>query len=385
MNPSEKARSFPWWIWIGGISLFFVIYSIFAYHFYHFPGKRYFNLASEMSISAWWSGICLLVAALLAYENFSAKIDGARIPWLFLSILLFGLFCDEIGSFHERIGTPNFSDLLPYGIVSAILCTYSLIVLFQGQETRKTASFLLAGFLLYGSVAIQELLESSLKWPYWLKGIRLGVEEGTELFATLLILIGILRQRNQQKFIDTFSRVFPNPYHMRYLPLIFLVGLIIHSAISPYVVLLTDIPRRGNPAVLYPSFIYFILFCASYWNFKYSNDDKRKVWLFISAYFIFCSISAVQFPLGKPISFFRYYLVHITIVSLLYLKMVDKYFNKHILYLLICISALIYIFVTKNITYKYILSGVVPFFIADIFIFYKYRNSVESITIPKVF
>jgi hypothetical protein len=184
----------------------------------------------------------VLVVALLAYEIFPTKIDGTKISWLFLSFLLFGPYCDEIGPFHERIGTPNFSDLLPSGIVFAILYMYTLIVLFQRRETRKTASFLLAGFLLYGSVGIQELLEPGLNWPYWLKGIRLGVEEGTELFATFIIL-----------------------NHMRYLPLIFLAGLIIHSVICLYVTRLTDMPRRGNPAVLYPAMLYFILFCASFY------------------------------------------------------------------------------------------------------------------------
>jgi hypothetical protein len=384
MNPIDKARTFPWWIWIGGINIFFIIYLILAKHFYHFPGNRYFNLASEMSIAAWWSGICLFIGALLAYESFSTKIDGKRISWLFLSILLFGLSCDEIGSFHERIGTPNFSDLFPYGILFAILCTYTLIIFFQRRETRKAAFFLLAGFLLYGSVAIQEVLESSLNWPYWLKGIRAGVEEGTELFATLLILIGIVSQRNHQKFIGTFSRVIPNPYHMKYLPLIFLVGLLIHSVISPYVTLLADIPRRGNPAVLYPSLVCFILSCASYWSFKYSSDDKRKVWLIIFAYFIFYSISAVQFPLGKPISFVRYYLAHITIVSFIYINMFDQINYKHIFYLFLFLGTLIYIYLTKDIKMKYIASGIMPYFIADIFIFYKYRNSVENISIPNV-
>jgi hypothetical protein len=38
-------------------------------------------------------------------------------------------------------------------------------------------------FIIFGSVAFQEYLEFTLKWPWWGQGRRVGIEEGTELLG----------------------------------------------------------------------------------------------------------------------------------------------------------------------------------------------------------
>ena len=373
-----KDRALAWCIYIVTIDIFLIIFTIISRYFNEFPLKQFFNLGGEMNFSTWWSGICLLGSALLGYEMYCTRGENQnRRSWLILSILFMGLFGDEIGSFHERIG--SFSRLLPYGIIAIFLLCYSLFYVMKEKNGQITAMYLFVGFLLFGFVAGIEYLEHIIKWPYWMSGIREGIEEGSELLGELFILIGIIKQRGITEKPYRLQSVISNPYNFKSLNFILAIGLVIHAGSSLFITQLNDLDMRGNPAVLYPSLVYFILFCASYWNYEYFNDDKRKIWLFISAYFMLCSICAVQFPIGKPVGFLIYYIIHIMIVSLFYVKMIDKYFYKHILYLFICIGALIYIFVTKNIVYKYILSGVVPFIIADIFInkksyFYEFTD-----------
>ncbi len=105
MNITKKLRLIPWWVWIVAVDLVLVFITIIKHNLpdslwgiYH-----HFDLGREMNMAAWWSGICLVALAFLAYELYSTNKDRTRVAWLILSLILFGLSLDEIGSLHERV------------------------------------------------------------------------------------------------------------------------------------------------------------------------------------------------------------------------------------------------------------------------------------------
>lgn len=260
------------------------------------PVLSYFNLAGENSLGVWWSGICLLTIALLSYELFSTKKDGTKLAWLALSVLFTGLSWDEIGSLHERVG--GWSQLVPYAIVCIALCGYSLFKLLSVKSSQKSAYLIIAACLLLCSVALQEYLEHAFAWPFWLSGIRVGIEEGTELLGTFICLSALVHER--KKFLNTnsFLVIVPNPFAMNYLiPLLF-AGLLFHLGLSLYSLELPDLGLRGNPAICYPTSLFYVLFSISSWKALSEKQIHLRVWNFAALVFICWSAGIVFNFLG---------------------------------------------------------------------------------------
>lgn len=297
-----------WWTWILGINIFLALATIFRNYQYFYPDTQIlgplgdvaalFNLSAEMNFAAWWTGICLLAAGLLAYEIFCVQPKRAGAAWLSIVVLMSGLAWDEIGSLHERIG--SFSSLLPYGLGVVGLLTYALVKLFKYKETQRSALFILLGFTLFASVVFQEYLEHALAWPNWLQPIRFGIEESSELLGVFLCLNGMVVQRKEYCNTDSILAVIPNPSLMR-LSRIVLVSLLVNICISIfYVPSLTDIPQRGNPAIFLPSALFFILFCDFVWKDRsLLQREKGKYSKIFASYFLICSALSVCYIFDK--------------------------------------------------------------------------------------
>jgi hypothetical protein len=288
--------STPWWVWVISIDIFLIMITVAYPHLPSFYGKYIFlgpfNLATENNIAAWWAGIGFLILSFLAFERFSTRKSGTRIAWLSLSLLLFALFCDEIGSFHERIG--SWSRLLPFGLAAVTLLMYSLVVLFRRAETRKTSIFIFAGFFLFGTVAFQEYLEHLLEWPSWTLGLRTGIEEGTELAGTFLIFWGMLLQR-RQKPSNSLLIAMPNLNRLRNIRTIMFCGLLIHIGASIAFVqyIEFDIGRRGNPLVLYPVAVYLLLCAESFRRYLISGTKVNRMFVYLSLFFFLSSVGSM--------------------------------------------------------------------------------------------
>ena len=190
-----KVRT-TWWKIYVVISTLLVINTTLYVYVPEFPQKwrimRPFTLAAENNLAVWWSGISLFCAGLLAYELFSTSHRKLRLAWFALSLLFLGLASDELGSFHERIGSWG---NLAFGAIVVALLIFSLRQLFLSSETKKSAQFIAAGFLAFGLTAVQEEIEHSIDWPFWLQGVRVGIEEGTELVGIFLLLWGLFGQQ----------------------------------------------------------------------------------------------------------------------------------------------------------------------------------------------
>jgi hypothetical protein len=61
---SKQLSTTRWWVWILGINIFMILMAtLFPYithDFLRWNVINHFNLTSEMTLAAWWSGILLL-------------------------------------------------------------------------------------------------------------------------------------------------------------------------------------------------------------------------------------------------------------------------------------------------------------------------------------
>jgi hypothetical protein len=362
MDFLKKNISWPWWKWILGIDLFFIFTTILIRHI-SLPELRFFNMADEMNISVWWHGMSLFVASLLAYELFSTKNNHTRTAWLSLSIIMLGFSLDEIGSLHERISLH--SSTTPYKLIVIFLFLYSLSILFLKKDTRKSANFILVGFILYAAVVAQEKIEHVLIFPQWARGIRAGVEEGSELVATFLVLWGITSQRNQRHASEPVSILIPKPFFMRFLPFILFIGFGLHIYASIVSSHLND--SRGNPASWFPSALFFLLFCQFYWESVNPTNERNKDWLLISIYFILCSMVAIQIYRIHFLPFYYFYIGQLPIILIIFLRTFNRFSRKNIIIFIAISCAIAVGFINKTAITQYIVSGLFAYLVVMIF------------------
>jgi hypothetical protein len=368
-----------WWKLIITIDVFLIIATIFLTYNYRLPVLHYFNLGGEQNIAAWWSGISLLLASLLSYELFSVKHDRTKFSWLILSLIFLALYCDEIGSLHERIMQDSWADYYPYGIAGICLSTYSFVNLFTGNKNKKSGILILLGFSAFGLVVLQEYIEHTLDLPYLLLGLRAGMEEGTELLGIFFCLMGVVSERRKTRASHSLMALVPNPSLMQNLPAILLIGLVLHILASFWIPNLSDLYQRGNPALLYPIAIYLILSAGSLHRFMYNSKDKGKIYISIALlFFIFSLMSGCyKYPIESLLRFYILHCIQIAAVVFFCFKINDKPQKKVILML----SVLLLFSVTyKNLVASFILSGVISYIISQIFL---RRNRGHPIVLNK--
>lgn len=310
LHSFQKQRSargiIPWWYIIIGIDLFLVVVSIL---YYELPGSkiRYliispFNLGEEMNLAVWWSGVTLTIISLLSLEIFSCKNDSTRTAWLALSILFMILSIDEAGSLHERVREFGWIAFLPFALICFSLLSYALFQFLRNPDTRKTVILFIAAFFLYGSVAVQERIEEITRFTHnWAFGLRTGLEEGTELLGTFLLLYAIVPQRKIKTI--SFKAIIPRPQNIKFVPILVLLGLCIHvmlAIILPNLMKPGEIggsSKVGDPLVWYPMALFFILSTCLYWESLYSKNE-RYYWRMLSVLFILSSFQMMFNLLG---------------------------------------------------------------------------------------
>jgi hypothetical protein len=301
MNGKSKLA----WKFVVGIDLFLVFSSFLLIHVYDKPHLwRYlwrflvpFNLGGEMNISVWWSGITLALAGFIAYEIFCDDASRSRSAWLVLSVILLGLSIDEICSIHERIDKTTL-----FGSILLLLFAYSFVKLLMDGGTRGSAKLIFTGFLCYGLTVGQEHLEHAITWPHWLLGIRVALEEGTELLGTLLILLGVVPNRKTDlptSSLPSVAPLVPNPSNFKGLRAFLFIGTGLGAAVSLLVFpLLADVGKQGNPSVWYPSILYLLVSCALFWEAQKTTSSQNAMPYSLSILFLLSSIYCV-YPLYK--------------------------------------------------------------------------------------
>lgn len=205
------------------------------------------NLGHENNAAVWWSSATLLLAALLFFDS-AFRHAAHKNALLALSLLLVFLSLDEQGSLHERIFTGNYWSYVPYGLVGGLLFLYAFFSLYKDKALRSTALLIFVGFSCFGSVVVQEFFEHNVNWPEWALGLRVAVEEGSELLGTALCLLaaGRLLGMDQSSSLPVPARVRESRSITLVVCSVAIVAGIIAAIKAPG---LSGYPTRGNPAL----------------------------------------------------------------------------------------------------------------------------------------
>jgi hypothetical protein len=297
MNISNAARVFSWWLPILAVDVSLIIATILIR--FAPPAStawevlKHFNLAYEMNIAAWWSSMNLLMAAMLAYELFSTRRDTTRTAWLVLAIILTMLSWDELGSFHERVSDDGWSALLPFAAAICLGLAYIFYKLFLNKRTRNSALLLLLGCGLLAFIPLVELLESRILLPEALRGIRDGFEEGLELLGIFFCLWSIVQQHQHQADTLPLRRILPNPAIMKALPLVLILGGVMHVYVAVLARDFLDIGRRGDPTLWYPSALFWLI-CIHALERLTARESLHPIrWLVVACFFATASPGVV--------------------------------------------------------------------------------------------
>lgn len=292
-----KADDTPWWAWIVTVNVVLVLATI-AWGYLGNGSTELtaplvplgeLTLSNEMNVSVWWAGICLLVTGLICYELYST---GRGLYWLPVAPVFVGLSFDEIGSIHERaswyLTRPQVLLLLLAGGLCLVPAIWKLLSV---RSTRTSAVLLLTGFLLMASAAVHEYIEVQIGVPQWLVGLRLGVEEGSELFGTLLCLLAVVRERGPATGKTGWLPVIPNPFRMLWIRWLLTAAALGQVVIAVMTVMFVDVSSRGNPAIYTPSAMFFILFSACLWCASSRRDRGGGIWYVLSIASLLSSVA----------------------------------------------------------------------------------------------
>ena len=274
----------------------------------HLPNNRQgipkflaiFSLQFEKNLATYWEGWCLLLVAVLAFERFSKGDRSEGQAWLGLSILTAGLSLDELGSIHERAkyvfsawNLTGMSALVPIAVPVLIILVF---VLYRMRHFPSVRCFwlTLAGTITLGSVVVQEYLEQRVAWAWWARGLRFGIEEGTELVGIFLLLCVVVRPKSSvDKAIflanilprtETFIRLRQN---VAYLTLLGFGPLGILTVATVPVA-----ENRGTPATWLP-FVCLNLACMAAWTGAQHERRYNNRLLIVSAVALFFALDQI--------------------------------------------------------------------------------------------
>ncbi len=165
-----------------------------------------FNLTAENTLATGYSSMLLFFTAAVAAICFLKTARNGERGWGWLVMLGFFtlLSLDELGSLHENAGKLASMDVMGTSTWESVL-SLPLLIAITGvmagvvSEVRwSTVPFWLmaAGAFLFLSVPVHEYIET-LMWrsndSEWTRPVLPGLlEEGTELFAALLFLVGMV-------------------------------------------------------------------------------------------------------------------------------------------------------------------------------------------------
>jgi hypothetical protein len=175
-----------------------------------------FNLTGENALVVWYASMLLLLVALAALACFLLDWRAAdsrserwkSVGWVLVAGVFVVLSIDELGSVHERLS--SLKQLDPTGgrargwvgpLLIPILAVGTFLFVFTWHVGRRSraAAALLAGVVFFLTIPLQEQLEFMIKSRAAAMGAAAVrptgwalLEEGTEVFGTLLFLLAAL-------------------------------------------------------------------------------------------------------------------------------------------------------------------------------------------------
>lgn len=223
------------------------------------------TLTQENNVGAWWSGILLLIGAVHAFDGYRLwKRERRRVAmgWAALSLALLILSLDEIGSLHERVELllPGgvWLNVLPFALVVLGLFVYAAVSLWRSRDYRQAAVLVVLAFLCFGATAFQDYLEHNDAWMSMVpRGLRAGLEEGSELVGMLLLIRAALPNTGGsfRRGAAPRAAVLEAPFSWRRYVIPVALAL---SPVLAYVSARWLLDHRGHPANWLASALYFL-------------------------------------------------------------------------------------------------------------------------------
>lgn len=257
------------------------------------------SLRGEMTLAVWWSGVLMFGTGLTCYEIASRSSGKTFAAWLFFAVVFVGFAVDEMASIHERL-LRDWRVIIFLMLAGGAGVLGALRTLFRNDGMKINAVLLMVGIGLMASAAPQEYLEHSITWnelprPQLLWNLRLGVEEGSEIFGALLCLIGAVNRRRETGTFERFAASIPNPMNMSGLFYAAVALLLLHVAVVVTMSGRVEIGNRGDPFVIYPTLIFLVASALNVWtNYNAENVLRRYgggIVLSLMSLFIFYFLS----------------------------------------------------------------------------------------------
>jgi hypothetical protein len=172
---------------------------------------------------------------------------------------------------------------------------------------RRTVLLLLAGFLLMGSAAPQEYIEHRVVWPRAWIGLRLGLEEGAELFGFFLCFAALVPRRRRSAGIPA---VIPGRAGLPRPGALLSLALTLQLAVSFIVVRFIHIGPRGNPAAWLPAACFLLLAALAYGHAASAPKSERPFWAVGALLGLFLSVTLVYWqPFQQTLTLGRFNLL----------------------------------------------------------------------------
>jgi hypothetical protein len=242
--------------------------------------------------------------SILAFERFLGSNKTAtceRQSWIGLSVLAAGLSLDELASIHER--TPflfsswglsgNMNSLIPLAVPALLLLLFTLQRMWN-LANRRCFWLTLSAFIILGSVASQEDLEHTLQWPWWARGMRFVIEEGTELVGIFLLLSVVLGATVTTGMVKSIRSLMPRAETLIQLrptvAYLSLLGFIPLGMLTVATLVVTE--ARGAPSAWLP-FVLLNMACMAAWASADLGETYRKRFLFVSFLALFFSLDQI--------------------------------------------------------------------------------------------
>jgi hypothetical protein len=185
------------------------------------------------------------------------------------------------------------SSKIALAIPALIILVFTLRAMWR-LASRHHFWMTVTAFILFGSVAFQEYLEFTVKWPWWAQGLRVGTEEGTELVGAFLLLSVVVSATDIPGRVKSVISLTPRVETLisLRLPVVFvtLLGFIPLGIFSAFAI--EDATYRGIPAAWLP-FMLLNLACMAAWGSAEMTKKYRKRFLLVSLLVLFFSLDQI--------------------------------------------------------------------------------------------
>jgi hypothetical protein len=185
---------------------------------------------------------------------------------------------------------------------------------------------------------------------------------------------------------DNSFRAAGDPFNVKFLSLLILVGLGAHIAGSVFIIFAFDLSGRGNPAVWYPAAVSFLLACACVYRCSMLPEGKRRIWWVLAGYFALSSAASIYLvsprvgnsllaAFGSASNFNLLFTAQFIFMAVMFalVNRGRRLYAGQILLLILLEMVLCFGFFFDGMVFRFITAGVFAFTIGNLFLVHEQR------------